>query len=407
LSYHTATFLFTKLRMFILTCYTSHMIHSAKVFAVYDISSSSVAGTHVLRTNTVPIILASSRRVGSMHTEVDTGHFLEEAASELSLVIGEVKAKDLHHPSTIQVVLASPWYISQTCTILYKRDSPFTCTKKLIHDLVAAEIEHMQKNQEGAFVAFGTETIVIEKQISGISLNGYRTNTPFMKHASTLELSVLVTVSAKSVLDRFTDTFRRAYGTRHIAYTTSPFASFVFLQDLKPTLDEALLIDVGEEMTDVAFIKHGVILYEHSFPVGTFGLYRGLAQAANNTILEAKTILEAYRLGKLTPSVMETTSAGITSYTQSWQAAFRQIVEDGQYGFCLPSHCMITADPRFEELFTQVLTTDEFMKHRCTISEMKVVYLNSGMLESSVRTSDHSDLDIPLATGILYTNKIL
>lgn len=376
------------------------------VFAVYDVSSSSVAGAHVLRTAQTPIILASVRSDAPLQEEMDMQRFVEEGVKHLTEVVAQVRAKDVHQPSHIQVVLASPWYSSQTRTILYKKDETFMCTQKLVDSLVDTEVARMLKEEEGAFGAFGSQSIVVEKQLSTIKLNGYHTNAPFGKHATTLELFLTITIAPKPVLERFTDVLRRAYGTRDISYTTSPFTTFVVMRDLDPAHDDALIIDVGEEITDVAFIKHGTMLYQHSFPVGTFGLYRAIAQNSTSTAVESMTVLEAYRLGKLSTAAAVSVETAIASFLKEWQKWFHEILESGQYGFCLPSQCVVTADARFQQLFTHILTSDEFLKHNCTAGGGKVVYMNEEMLGAHIRTPDQSALDIPIATAAVYLNRV-
>jgi hypothetical protein len=377
------------------------------VFAVYDISSSSVAGAHVLRTDTTPVVLASARSDAPLQEEMDMERFVEEGVKHLGDVVVRIKNADVHHPSHIQVVLASPWYSSQTRTVVYKKETPFIATNKLVDSLVEAEIAEILKKEAGAFVAFGDQSVVVERQISAIKLNGYQTGTPFGKHAVTLELFLTVTIAPKPILDRFTDVLRRAYGTRDIAFTTSPFTTFVVMRDIHPSSEEAVIIDVGEEITDVAFIKGGIMLYQHSFPVGTFGLYRALAGRSANTTRESMALLEAYRLGKLSSSAGKTVETAISAFITHWQSWFHQILEGGHYGFCLPSQCIVTADPRFQVLFTEALATDEFLKHSCAIDKSKVTYINEETLSGHVRTSDQTALDIPIATGALYVDRVI
>jgi hypothetical protein len=332
--------------------------------------------------------------------------FVEESVKHLTEVATRVRAADVHHPDHIQVVLASPWYSSQTRTVVYKKDASFICTQKLVESLVDAEIARMLKEEEGAFGAFGEQSVVVEKQLSTIKLNGYQTNVPFGKHATTLELFLTITIAPKPVLERFTDVLRRAYGTRDISYTTSSFTTFVVMRDLDPTRDEALIVDVGEEITDIAFIKHGTMLYQHSFPIGTFGLYRALAGTSVHTVVESMTILETYRLGKLSTSAAASVETAIVTFMKEWQTWFHEILEGGHYGFCLPSQCIVTADVRFQQLFTQILTSDDFLKHNCTAGGGKVVYMNEDVLGPHVRTADKTVLDIPLATAAVYLNRV-
>lgn len=377
------------------------------VFAVYDVSSSSVAGAHVLKDGTMPVILASVRSDAPLQEEMDMQRFVEEGVKHLTEVVTRVKSLDVHHPDHIQVVLASPWYSSQTHTIVYKKEDPFTCTQKLVDSVVDAEIARILKEEEGAFGAFGSQSVVVEKQLSAIKLNGYQTNAPFGKKASTLELFLTITVAPKPILDRFSDVLKRAYGTRTITYTSSPFTTFVVMRDINPSYDEAVIIDVGEEITDVAFIKQGIMLYQHSFPVGTFGLYRALSTTSASTPQESMALLEGYRLGKVSTSIAATVQSAISTYLAQWQAAFHEILEAGHYGFCIPSQCVVTADPRFEALFTTILTTDEFLKHSCAAGIGKVVYIHDEFLRAHVRTADQGLIDSSIGTAALYANRVL
>jgi hypothetical protein len=175
------------------------------VLAVYDISSSSVAGAHVVRTDAAPVMLASARTNIPLQDDINMSRFVEEGVKHLGQIVEQIKAKDAHHPTHIQVILASPWYVSQTRTIVYKQEKAFTCTSKLVDGLVDREVEAILA--EGG--SFGSDSVVVEKQISSILLNGYETSTPFGKHATSLELFLSVTVAPKPVLERFTDVLQR------------------------------------------------------------------------------------------------------------------------------------------------------------------------------------------------------
>ncbi len=385
------------------------MTRGGKVFAVYDMSSSSVAGAHVLATHAKePIaVLAQARSDAALQEDMDMQRFVEETLKHLDGVIARVKKADMHHPSYIQVVLASPWYTSQTRTIVYKKDTPFVCTKKMVDMLIADDMVHMLKEEQGAFGSFGNESVVVEKQLSKIMLNGYHTDHPFGKKAKVLEIFLTVTIAPKPILDRFTDVLKRAYGVRTIAFTTSPFTTFIMMRDLNPATEDCVVIDVGEEVSDVAFVKKGVVLYQHSFPVGTFGLYRALSGKTSNTARESMTLLESYRLGKLTPAASKSIETAIASFRTHWQSWFHQVLDNGQYGFCIPEHCVIVADPRFEALFTELLSTDAFLKHNCSHATVTVTFVSEAFLSHKVRTVDHVPTDIPLATGALFAQRLL
>ncbi len=383
-----------------------------RVYAVYDISSSSVAGAHVLAHTTdkgsiTATFLASVRIDAPLQEDMEIKRFVDDTVKHLEMVVTRIGKADVHHPTSIQLVLASPWYRSQTRTIVYKKETPFVCTQKLIDSLVDTEIKYILEHEEGSFGVFGKESTIVEKQISAVTLNGYATTVPIGKRAEELELSVAITIAPKPILDKFTDVLRRAYGTRPISFTTSPHTTFVTLRDRGLITDAAVIIDVGEEVTDIAFIKEGILLYQHSFPVGTYGLYRSLLTTGTHTALEAVAILESYRLGSLSPNESKAAERAITEYSAQWQAGFRQVLDEKVYGCCMPAHCILTVDPRFETLLKTIITTDPFIAHSCSYQTVEVTLVDAAMFRDTVDTADDTPLDIPLATGALFVERFV
>lgn len=381
-----------------------------KPFAVFDISSSSVAGAHVLsgqRKSPAVTILASTRSDLALQEDLNIQRFVDETATCLGEVVSSIQQRDAHHPEYIQVILASPWYSSQTRTIVYKKNAPFVCTQKLIDSLVDKEIEHVLRNEEGSFGSFGDESLIVEKQLSVIKLNGYPTTDPFGKKAEQLELSLMLTVAPKTVLDRFTDVLRRAYGTRKIGYTTGAFTAYVVARDSMNIDEHCVVVDIGEEVTDVAFVKDGFLLYQHSFPCGTTALYRALSSHGSHTIQETRAILEAYRLQTLAPKPVKVVEKAFTSFAKEWQQGLHGVLDNGVYGFQLPGQWIITVDPRFELFFADSIKNDPFIAHISASSEIKTIFLNPAAHAMGVTMAHDSTADIPLCIGALFVERLV
>lgn len=379
----------------------------AKVIAVFDISSSSVGGAHAIVPKTgLPTQLASNRIDAVLQDDIDVKRFIDDTAKNLTDVAFNLHKADVHHPDHIQLVLAAPWYVSQTRAVLYKKEEPFICTKKVIDDLVNKEIEYIISHDFKWFGSSGKEGIVVEKQISQVKLNGYSTSAPYGKKTSSIELFLTLTVVPKKVIDRFTDSLRRQYGTRKVGITTSPYATFVITRDYFQAKENSVIIDVGEEVTDIAFVKNGLFLSQHSFPVGTYGLYRSVVTKSKSTILEAKALIEMYRLGKASMTAKNKIDKAIVSYALKWQQGLQTVVSDGKYGFCFPEHCYITADQRFEGVFQEIIVKDAFIQHVCVSGAINPLFLTMEHFRDKIKSLDQ-EVDVPLATGILFTSRIM
>lgn len=380
--------------------------------ALLDISSASIAGAHALvkasgnTTKDTAVILNQSRSDVGMQTTLDISRYLDEATRLLEGVIADMRATDTHHPVHIEVVLGSPWYTSQTRTITYKKNTPFVCTEHMVDQLIEKEIAYMLKSEEDEFGTVGSEQVIVEKQISLIKLNGYATNTPYGKKAESLELYLSVTIVPRIVAERFKNAIMRSYGNRPIHITTAPYATFVVARDHLHLQHEAVIVDVGEEVTDVAFVKDSLFLYQHSFPIGTYGLYRALESVAGHKPHESKAVIESYRLGKAGTSSPRIEKA-IMQFTESWQKGFQEVLDDGRYGFCLPSQCFVTSEIRFEMLFHDAIKNDPFVQHMCARGIVNPIVISSETLASLIVIPTDIELDVPLATAALFAEKLL
>ncbi len=291
--------------------------------AVFDISSSSVAGAHTLIPKgvvhppagggTKVSVLASTRLFSELKEDINIERFVEQTITQLANVIATLKSADNHHPKYIQVILASPWFISQTRTIVYNKTTDFVCTQKLIDSLIDKEIAFIIENDMERFGSMGKDALIIEKQLSMIKLNGYSTGKPFGKKAQSLELSLVVTVSPKAIVERFKNELEKGYGHCPIGFTTSPYATFVASRDFLGAKDELMVIDVGEEITDVAFVKNNLFLYQHSFPIGMYELYRSLVQSGVASTTEATAVIESFYQGKLSAATTSTVQKELLS----------------------------------------------------------------------------------------------
>lgn len=383
--------------------------------AIFDISSSSVGGAHALikkAANTeIPLvekvaILAQSRSEAPLQTELNIERFVAEALKGLEAVATAVRKADVHHPEYIQIVLASPWYTSQTRTIVFSKSTPFLCTEKLVHSLVDKEVEYILKNETDQFGALGTEYTIVEKQLSLIKLNGYVTHAPYGKRATSIEVYLTVTVAPKKVLDQCTDLLRRMYGPRPVGITTSPYATFVSMRARAASTHESVIVDVGEEVTDVAFVKDELFLYQHSFPVGTYELYRALAAEGNHAPSEASAVLESYALQKLSGGAQQTVEKALALFATTWQKGLQEVIDKGHYGFALPPSWFIVVDPHFVQLLQRILANDPFLAHR-SATAMTSTIITAGLLEKMVKPAPETVLDVPLAVGLLFVESFL
>lgn len=383
----------------------------SKPIAVFDISSSSVGGAHALigkndNGATKVTLLVQERRDTGLEDELNIERFVNDTARALEVVIDHVRTADVHHPEFIQVVLGSPWYSTHTRTIAYSRTAGFTCTQRLVDSLIEKEIAAMLKKPTEGGESFGKGFKVVEQQLSHITLNGYESTDPYGKKVQAMEITLMVTIVPEIVIERFSGILRRSYGARPINVTTGPYAAYVALRDNGGVPADCVVIDVGEEITDIAFIKNNIFLHQHSFPVGTYELYRTVSEATGSTV-EARALIEAYRLNKLTPNKTRMIEKSLQVFSDTWQQGLQQVVEAGQYGFRFPSTCYVTADPRFQDFFIEIIEQDEFLRHSATASPVRAVFADMLHTNADIAVSSTEHPDNALGIAALFTERLL
>lgn len=380
--------------------------------AVFDISSSSIGGAHVLvpshfEKNDKVSVLASLRNISEPKEDLNIEKFVNDSILNLENTISTIKKADNHHPKHIQVLLASPWFVSQTRTISYNKTTDFLCTEKLIDSLIDKEIEYVMNHDMERFGSMGGEGLIIEKQISQIKLNGYATAKPFGKKTQSVELFLVVTVSPKVIIDRIKEVFLKNYGTTVVKFTTSPYATYIVSRDILKLPSELLLVDVGEEVTDIACIKNDLFLYQHSFPVGTHQLYRSLVGNGATTLTEARAVIESFRLAKLSAIMTSNVQKSLDSFGSMWGRSFQELIEGGQNTLKLPENTYITSDYRFGDFFSKLLKEDLFFQHTTGSITPNVLPISYEMLSLHSSSLDKDHLDETLIIGSLFVSLLL
>ncbi len=381
--------------------------------AVFDISSSSVAGAHALvpkgslSKETKVSFLASTRTLSEPREDLNIERFVADTVAGLEATITTLKKADAHKPDYIQILLASPWFVSQSRTITYSKTTPFTCSQKLIDSLIEKEIAYVMEHDMEKFGTMGRDGVIIEKQISLIKLNGYTTTKPFGKKAQSLELSLVVTVSPKTIVERFTTCFKKAYGNATLRFTTSPYATFIVVRDFLGTPSELMIVDIGEEITDIACIKDELFLYEHSFPVGSYQLYRTLVANDHSTMVEARALVDSFHLGKLSAAMTSSTQKALEDFGALWIRSFQEILNTGKDSLRLPGLSYIICDQRFNEFFSETIKNDPFFTHTIAATEYQATTVTPELLAPHVSSIDLEKVDETLIVGALFTSRVL
>lgn len=382
-----------------------------KRLAVFDISSGGISGAHLLveHTNATTgsdkkaTVFSQGHLLTKTTLEKDVDAFIKEHTSLIGELAKMLSIAAPHKVDHLQLVLSSPWFASQTRHITYKKTVPFVCTQKLIDSLVEKEVEFILKNDMAAFGVVATEGRVIEKQISHIRLNEYTVHNPIGKKALSLDLFVVVTISPKMVIEQFESALRHQYGNRvPLTITTGPYATAIVARDYLGAHPDTLVVDIGERVTDVGFIKEGIFLYNYSFPMGMFSLYTQLPGMGTEQLAEPRALIEAYRAKKLAPSEEGRIQEVLKAFGTSWKNEFEHSLQAEQYGVSFPHQIFLTGDYRFAFFFKEILETASYLQHMSTAQTISSTFITQEACHDFIASADGQPIDSPIVVAGLF-----
>jgi len=374
---------------------------------VFDISSSSVGGAvFQIKKNSIPKIIYSIREPILFEKEINFDKFLSSTIKSLEIVVGKVCIARLGVPKKISCVLLSPWYVSQTRTVNFGKNIPFTFTTKLADGLIQKEIKFFE--EEYLKNAHSKKDIrPIELKNMKIMLNGYPSSEPIGQKVKEIEMTLFISMSSEKVLNKIEETINRHFYTKNLDFTSFAAASFSVVRDIFVHQNDFLLVDIGGEITDISMIKKDILSEAVSFPVGFNYIIRGVSSAINCTLDEAKSYLSLYKDKHMILSMDKKFKPIIEKLKKDWLNSFQESLFDLSKNISIPSTIFLTVDKSLVDFFSEIIKNEEFNQYALTESKFKVVFLGDQTLNDFVAFEENVKHDPFLALESIYINRFL
>ncbi len=251
------------------------------VVVVLDVGTASVAGCLVLLSeNKKPRILYKARKDVPMQDDVTEKKLTKAMIKSLKVVVKELEKDGLKHLNFLKLrdkhikqvfcFLASPWYVSQTIVTNIKEKKEFNITQKLLDSINTKETENFIKselNENSKFTGDKASVEILDNKILQTKLNGYSIDNPIKYRTNNFETTIFISMSQKNVLDQIRKVVERKFVSHNIHFHSFGLGSFLVLRDIFKE-DDFLFLDMGGEISDILFVKNGVLQETYSFPIG-------------------------------------------------------------------------------------------------------------------------------------------
>lgn len=384
---------------------------SPETFLVFDIGNASVGGAVVGRKRQAEGV--SLEIVAEERANIPLGEHVrfERLLKNMLGAVGKVseslaKASPLSRAS-IYVILASPWYASQTKMAAIKKDKPFVLTRELTEEVISSEVADFKqdldkRNKPG----FKENLEVIEGEIIHIRMNDYELAEPFGKTAREAKLALYLSVSQREVVKRLTEELVRHFPRGMVVFHSFPLAYFSAVRDIFPQKNDFLLLDVSGEITDVSLVRRGILRETISFPLGRNFLLRRVASGLRRTMPEAESLLALLQSGTLRAVDKEKLVKIVELAKTEWLKGFQSILVDLSSELYVPGEVYLAADNDVSELFSSWISEEQFSQYALTHEKFNILPLSFGrVLTISQVAKEKQDQFINI--GALFAEKLI
>ncbi|MBI2610013.1 hypothetical protein HYW53_02445 [Candidatus Giovannonibacteria bacterium] len=302
----------------------------SKKILVIDIGTSSINGFYIeIISGKKPRILKTLHRDLEFLNDPNFQTMWGNIKSGILEIFTFFKKNDAKfHVDFAEVILSSPWYLSQTRMVRVKRDYIFTVNEGLVDDLIEEETAAFLKKSVSHLKMEVRELAVLEKYVMKVFLNGYPAPQPFGKKAQELVLCLYVSICRNEIARELGDLVRHQFPRTRLIINSSPAALFqIFRRKFDP--EEGFIIaDIGGEITEITFVSGQVIEEVATFPRGGNFIVRRLASGLGIPVNDALTLLKSRTKGALKEELSEKIKGLIEGASKEWYKFFYETISD-------------------------------------------------------------------------------
>lgn len=375
---------------------------------VFDIGSSSVGGAlfGVQKTGN-PKIIYSIREPISLEKELTFDRFFSLTLKSLDIVSDKICKMGLGAPKKIFCIFSSPWYASQTRSIVFNKNEDFIFSSKFVDDLISKEVALFEQECLEKYVNNKNKVLPIELRNMQMLLNGYVVSLPSNQKAKDLEITLFISMSSEEVLNKIKETIGKYFYSQNTIFHSFSIASFSLVRDLFPQQEDFLLIDIGGEITDISMVKKDIICSSISFSFGRNFLIRGIASVLDCSLLEASSYISMYKDGHIEDNSLKKIEPIIKKLRNEWLTKFQESLVNVSNDISIPSTIFLTVDEDLAYFFMETIKSEQFNQYTLTESKFKIVFLGVQTLNDFVSFRENVSRDSFLMIEAVYLNQLI
>lgn len=346
----------------------------SEVVGVIDIGSARVSGALI---NNWPKMVNEASEAVEWQEIPDWDRFQAGIEQSLRMVVKKLAKGRYKKPEEIFVFLSAPFFIGSTKIIKTKDKSPFEITPPFLAGLVKKDIYSFDRGQKGNLVR-------LENEIMTIKLDGYPAKEPLGQMACEVELAHWQSEGHVAITDRLKEIIEAEFPEVKINFNSFAYATYAVFSELLPDKNW-ILVDTGNELTDLIVIKDGYLAEHVSFPIGKNTLIRSVAKTLQTIPAETESILNRYassRINKLLKSRLE---LAFDQISPEWISKLNESLGLILETTILPETFYIFGDEPSDKIFADFIKNGDFSQVSVSHNPPKVYYIDKPLHEALLR----------------------
>lgn len=235
----------------------------------------------------------------------------------------------IHVVNSVDALISSPWFASETKNLKVEYDKPRVITKAVVDKLFENEQRQFEARSAALEKKKADSYALLERKIMRVCLNGYPTSKPYGKLAGELALSVAINIASYDFLEKVKLTITRRFPVHSFAFHTFSLAAFATIRDYYPDNADFIFARIGGEVTDIIISKRGIITETVSFPLGQNGLLRNVEKffvGSPHAALES--LLKLLHDGKMAAMEKSRMQNALAKTEVEWLALFNNVISN-------------------------------------------------------------------------------
>jgi len=354
-----------------------------------DIGSGAVSTAIVSFGDARPHVLGHVEEYVPVTEHSSLAEVQKHMLSALKTALSRTQKLHLASPDRISVCLGAPWYMSQVRKAHMSRPTSFVVNQKMLDDMIAREIQAFES--EVVTNTHGTDFQLrqIEARTLAVDVNGYSAHNPIGVSAQEVSMTLYAGVAQESVLEAIENIVFHAYPARAISFSSFLAVAYYVSRICFPHEENALLVDIGGEVTDVSVIRDGVLSQSLTFHMGSNSVMRSLSKALNRSLAESASLWKLSVECKTDGAVAKTCDQTLMKARQEWIRHFHAVLATMLGSAPTAKTIIVSVEKDATAWFTETISKD-FAPHTLHV-------LSAGLLHGSITF----DTEVPRDPSLL------